>query len=177
MMVSRGFTLTEMLLVVAIVGLVASAATITLAESDTAKLDAAASEVVSLIRFARSESIRTGTAHGVSASAASQRVRPYIRSEPLGFPVYTVRNPVNKHLYDLQFDTDPGISDVAISTANFDFAGIGAQTLLGFNIDGVPKYESLGTIYLLISAEIRLSLGADERVINVAPMTGRVTVQ
>lgn len=175
-MVSRGFSLTEMLVVVAIVGLVAAATTTSLSSSDGKQLDAAASEVASLIRFARTEAIRTGDAHGVSASVASQRIRPYIRGF-FGIPSYTVRNPIDKNLYDLRFNTEPGISDVLVSSVQIDFAGVGAQTLLGFNADGVPKYETGGTVYMLNSAEIRLSLGNDERVINVAPVTGRVTVQ
>jgi len=176
-MISRGFSLTEMLVVVAIIGLVAAAATPSLFNSDAKKLDAATSEVVNLIRFARNEAIRTGDAHGVSASVASQRIRPYVRSGIFGLPAYTVRNPVDKNIYDLQFNTDPGIADVVVSSVQIDFSGVGAQSLLGFNADGVPKYETFGTVYFLNNAEIRLSLGNDERVINVAPVTGRVTVQ
>lgn len=175
-MISRGFSLTEMLVVVAIVGLVAAATTTSLSSSDSKQLDAAASEVVSLIRFARNEAIRTGDAHGVDANVATQRIRPYIRGI-FGIPFYTVRNPVDRNIYNLDFDSEPGMSDVVVSSVLFDFQGVGSQALLGFNIDGVPKYESGGTVHLLNSAEIRLSLGNDERVINVAPVTGRVTVQ
>lgn len=175
-MVSRGFTLTEMLVVVAIVGLVAAAATTSLSSSDPKKLDAAVSEVVSLIRFARTEAIRTGAAHGVSANIVSQRIRPYVLGIS-GIPSYTVRDPSSKNLYEIDFDTDPRFSDVTVSNVQFDFSGVGLQALLGFNSDGVPIYESFGTVSLLNSAEIRLGLGSDERVINVTPMTGRVTLQ
>lgn len=175
-MVSRGFSLTEMLVVVAIVGLVAAAAVTSLSNSDGKKLDAAANEVVSAIRFARAEAMRTGKGHGISASTSSQRIRVYVQGF-FGTPSYSVRNPVDKKLYDLRFDTDPNISDVSVTTVAIDFAGVGAQNLMGFSADGVPKYETMGNVNLLNSAEIRLGLGNDERVISVAPMTGRVTVQ
>lgn len=175
-MVSRGFSLTELLLVVVIVGLVAAAAAPSLTNSDSHKLDLAANEVANVIRFARTESIRTGNPHGISAESSNQRIRPYIRGA-FGFPEYTVRNPVDKKLYNLLFDTDPNISDVAIASVAIDFIGLGSTTLLGFNADGVPKYQSGSTIHLLNSAEIRLGLGNDERIITVVPTTGRVTVQ
>ncbi len=176
-MVSRGFTLTEMLIVVGIVGIVATAATASLATSDTAKLSAATAEVVNLVRFARSESIRTGKAHGVETNLGSQRLRVYARSGFFGFRAYTVRNPATKNLYTLDFDDAPGLSDVTLSGVDLIYEGGGNQAFLGFNPDGIPKYESGSTIHLLSNAEIRLSLGREERIVHIAPITGRVSVQ
>ncbi len=174
---NRGFTLTEMLVVVTIVGIIAAATTASLATSDEVQLDAAASEVVTLIRFARSEAIRTGKSYGVATDVGNQRIRPYIRSGFFGLPSYTVRNPASKNLYDLRFNSAPGISDVVLADVNFNFHTIGQQSFLGFNPDGVPKYESSSNVYLLDSATIRLNLGEAERIINISPTTGRVVIQ
>lgn len=74
-MFSRGFSLTEILVVVAIIGLIAPAAQGSLSNSFGRKLDPAANEVASALRLAGSEAIRAGTVRNVSACTTSQRAR------------------------------------------------------------------------------------------------------
>ena len=176
----RGYTLLEMLIVVTITGLVATLVMPSLSSNDVAKLDAAASEVVDAVRFARSEAIRAGEQYGVDANVAAQRVRVYRLDVSGGLPVlrYDVYHPVTKKLYDLQFDNNREFSGVRIEKSEFWFEGFfGARDLLGFNVNGVPKYNDGGTIRMLVDGRIQLSLGEHERDIEVAPMTGRVTVK
>ena len=70
----RGYTLLEVLIVVTITGLVASLALPSLSTGDTTKIDLAATEVATAIRFARSEALRTGEGHGLTVSQATQQV-------------------------------------------------------------------------------------------------------
>jgi len=163
------------------VGVVAAAmiALQTSVDSEQA-LDAAAGEVASAFRFARSEAIRTGAPHGVIASTTSQRVQVYLLDESVSPPVvqYTVRHPVDKKLYDLNFATDPMLESVTVTSAFFWYSGVlFPQSFVGFNPDGTPKYNSSGTIVMLTSGAITLAAGADTRMVSVAPMTGRVTIQ
>ena len=176
-----GYTLVELSVVVLIVAVVAAAVIRSQTSADVAPtLDAAAEEVAAALRFARSEAVRTGEPHGVIASTSSQQVQVYLLDEAVSPPVvkYTVRHPVDKKLYDLNFATDTMLEPVTVTSAVFWYSGVLLpQSFVGFNPDGTPKYNSSGTIVMLTSGAITLAAGGDTRMVSVAPMTGRVTVQ
>jgi hypothetical protein len=48
---------------------------------------------------------------------------------------------------------------------------------VGFAPSGVPKYDDGSAVYMLGFASITLAAGGQTRVVSVAPMTGRVTIQ
>ncbi len=173
---NQGYTLLEITLVVAILGIVAVGVIPGLSSGSSIKLDLAAEEVAEAARFARAEAIRSGTPHGINTDTASDRVRVY--SLPSLVPSYDVRHPIDKKLYDIQFTSDPRMKGVDLVSASFDFEGApSSSTDLDFSSDGFPKYTSAGTDYMLISATITLSYGNDQRVISIASMTGRVSIQ
>ncbi len=175
----QGYTLFELVIVVAITGLVAALVVPALSSSDQSVLDAATSEVVDAARFARSEAIRTGESHGVIGTTSDQRVRVYWLDEsgPLPVITYNVYHPVSKKLYDLQLGNSPEFFAVSLVKAEFTFNGIApTQNLVVFSSDGTPIYNDAGTIHMLTDGRISLSLGQHQRDIDVAPMTGRVTV-
>jgi len=174
-----GFTLLEVLLATFILGIVALAAIPSFTSSGGARLEVAASEVASAIRFARSEALRTGQPHGVYATTAAQRLQVYRLVEFLGIPVptYDVRNPLDKQLYDLKFGTDPVLSGVTVVGAEFLYTGsTDGGGYLGFDPIGTPKYTSGGTVRMLVSASVELSYRGDCMVVKVQPMTGRVMI-
>ena len=173
----HGHTLLEMIIVVAIIGLVTALTLPALSSGDESRLDAATSEVVDAARFARSEAIRTGESHGIIATLSDQRVRVYRLDEsgPLPVAIYDVYHPVSKKLYDLQLATSPEFFAVSLTQADFTFNGVAAtQNLVGFSSDGTPIFNDAGTIHLLTDGNIHLGLGQHQRDIDVAPMTGRV---
>ena len=175
----QGHTILELVIVVAIIGLVTALALPALSSGDESRLDAATSEVVDAARFARSEAIRTGESHGIIATLSDQRVRVYRLDEsgPLPVAVYDVYHPVSKKLYDLQLATSPEFFAVSLAQADFNFTGfVAAKKLVDFSSDGTPIYNHGGPIRILTAGKIRLSLGQHQRNIDVAPMTGRVTV-
>jgi type II secretion system protein H len=172
-----GYTLVELLVVVAIVGVVAAAvvASQTSVEAEQT-LAAAAEEVAAAYRFARSESMRTGQPHGVETSVFSQRVRVY--RLVAGTPQYTVRHPVDKKLYALDFAGDPLLAPVSVSSVAFWFEGSAfPTTLCGFSATGTPKYSDFSGTRMLASGLVTLAAGGETRGVSVAPMNGRVTVQ
>jgi len=173
-----GFTLIEILLVVAVLGIMALAVIPSVQPYKEQRLDVAASEVAAAIRFARDETLRTGKTHGVNVSATGQRLRVYwLDTSGSPTPVYDVRNPLDKKLYDLQFGSDPALSGVKVSAVSFYYRGrVSPVDFVDFDPWSTPKYNDAGTIRLLNSGEIKLDSGGAERIIRVTPMTGRVTV-
>jgi prepilin-type N-terminal cleavage/methylation domain-containing protein len=175
-----GYTLVEVLVVVLILGVVAAALLATHGSVDAEQtLEAAAGEVAAALRFARSEAMRTGEPHGVEASTLTQRVRVYQLDISVSPPVvdYSVRHPVDKKLYHLDFSSDPMLAPVSVTSVAFWYSGLLVpQGFVGFNPDGTPKYTGAST-YMLASGAIDLAAGDQTRVVSVAPMTGRVTVQ
>ncbi len=162
-----------------ILGIVALAAIPSFTSGNPARLDLAAEEVASALRFARSEAVRTGKPHGVIGSTAAQSLRVYWLDESGAFPTptYTVRHPLDKKLYDLQFASDPLLAGVTLSAVTFTFEGMfGTSNYVGFNPTGLPKYNDSGIPRMLASGEIRVSCAGDERVVRVQPETGRVSI-
>ncbi len=175
----KGYTLVEILVVVSILGIVALVA-IPDFSSNTEKLELATAEVVQAIRFARSEAVHTGEPHGVLVTVASDRVRVGRLPNPLPAPpIYDVRHPVDKKLYDLQFQSDRRLGGVDVSAAVFNYQGGTSITGVLFSSTGVPYVPDPfpGTALMLVDGSITLNYRKESRVIEVAPMTGRVTVQ
>jgi prepilin-type N-terminal cleavage/methylation domain-containing protein len=177
-MSDRGFTLLEILLVAAVLGIMALAVIPSVQPYKEQRLDVAAREVAAAIRFARDEALRTGTRHGVIVNAGSQRLQVFwVDTSALPPRIFDVRDPLDKKLYDLQFATDPVLSGVKVTAASFYYRGrINPTDFVGFNKWGTPKYRDAGTIRLLRDGEIKLGSGDAERVIKIFPITGRVTV-
>lgn len=171
----RGYTLTEMVIVIAIMAIIAAVAVPELSKNDESKLDAAAAEVASAMRFAHSEAVRTGEPYGVYASHSDQRIRVY--RLPVSTPIYDVYDPLTKQLMDFQFNNNT--NEVELDSVVLTFHGMwGWKSYLGFEGgSGTPKYNDSGTTRMLNTGYVRLSYGDAKRTINISPMTGRVTVQ
>jgi hypothetical protein len=161
--------------VIGLLALIAAIATPASTKNSLSMLDVAAAEVADAVRFARNESIRTGTPYGIYANQTGQQIRVY---RLLGStPTYDVYDPFTKQPYDLTFGS--GMANVSIQSVYFKFENtLFPTSYLGFSEgNGTPKYNGGGTIRMLETAYIRLSLDGELREINVAPMTGRVTLQ
>jgi len=180
---SKGYSATELLVVVIIVGIIAAAAVPRFSASDSYKLDLAATQVAEAIRFARSESMRTGRVHGITISQTTQRVRvrEYDMSADPVNPTVTARHPLTKQLYDFDFDDEPTTLGVAITNTQdvFDFSGLGRRKTVLFNAEGVPMWflASGPSTHNLALGAVSLSMGAAQRNVRVAPYTGRVAIQ
>jgi len=172
----KGTSYIEVMVVVVILAIVATVTLPNLSSVDPKKLDLAASEIAESLRFARIEAMRTGTNHGVTFSTLSNNVKVY--RFPSLFPIYDIYHPVDKKLYTLNLKTDAITEGVELQSYDIYFSNSSLTTsYIGFNAYGNPKSSFFGTDYMLDSANITISYAGQTRIINVSPMTGRVTVQ
>ena len=177
---SRGFTVTELLVVVIIVAILAVVAVPSIRSSDPHKLDYAATRVADAIRIARAEAIRTGDVWGARVNQNNQRVRVRRYDRSNGDPFETLYHPVDRQPLDFDFDTFPMTAGVRVTNATdaFDYPGLGDRKQVLFDGQGVPFWvESGGQVYRLGSGSVELSLDGQQRFVQVEPITGRVTVQ
>lgn len=162
---------------VLILSIIAAIARPNLSSTGPTKLDTAAKQVAEAIRFARTEAIRTKVPRGIFTDAINERIRVYSLSGLS--PVYDIYHPIDKKLYDIQLKTDAFVAGVDLVSASFSFtAPFTSPTNLGFNSEGNPKYSvPFGNDSMLTSGAIILSYQGQQRIISIAPMTGRVTIQ
>lgn len=180
MMRQRGYTLTELMVVVAILGIVAIVAVPSLFSGNSQKLDVAASELAEAIRFSRSEALRTGTANGVIYAPSPLRFSLYREVYTANVPISTfdVRHPVDKKLYTLEYSSTGNQTPVTISSVIFKYGGSAVnRDYISFDEHGIPRYLNGSTYQMLDDATIVLEYMSHTRTVRVAPMTGRVTVQ
>lgn len=180
---SQGYSATELLVVVFIVGIIAAAIVPQFRASDSHKLDLAATRVAESLRFARSESMRTGNVHGVTISQTTQRVRVReydLSTDPVSATV-TARHPLSKQPYDFDFDTEPTTLGVLISNSQdvFNYSGTGRRRTVLFDPNGIPIWiiASGPTTHHINPSTVELTMGGVQRDVQIAPYTGRVTIQ
>ena len=185
----KGFTLAELLVVVAIIAIVAAVAIPFAAPSADTRLDAAAQEVINALRFARIEALRTGTYYGADFSVDpvtnTRRVRVFRTDTAVPpNPVYDVRHPLDKNLYDNQLVTGSATAGVTISAATFYYQSGAttpvAQDWAAFDAAGMPEYYPDAVNYSAYSttpyvSAVTLSYQGKTVQVLLDPMTGRVT--
>ena len=177
----KGITLLELLIVITILGIAALVAIPYLQSPDTKRLEVAANQVVLALRYAQSQSIRTGNPHGVRVTAAEDRVVVFeldLSNPPVDVSdEITLRNPHDKKLYDLHINTDSMTSGTGISVADFRFGGDPTSyESVVFNARGTPVHiASNGATTLMDQGEIRLNQGATVSIVRLDAITGRVT--
>lgn len=175
---ASGFTLVEILIVVAILTAFAVAFLSGTSSHDEVQLEYATQEIVSAIRFARSEAMRTGIAHGVRAKPNEQLVQAY-RITPGSNPterIYDVRHPHDKQVIDFTLGVTPGMESVTLESTAFDYIGHVDKNRLDFRPDGSAYFEKAGVEYVIATAAITLSSGPSVKIITIDTATGRVSV-
>jgi prepilin-type N-terminal cleavage/methylation domain-containing protein len=177
-----GFTLAEMLVVVALVALGASVAMPNAGPLTAVTNDLAASEVIRAIRFAQREAIRTSAWYTVQIDANAQTLRVY-RLTSSGTVTedtsFIVQNPIDKMKYDLGFSAAGGPARAVIAAVDFDYAkGSTNQNTLSFGPDGVPgmlqSFKS-GDDVALQAGTVTITYGNVQRTLTVDVLTGRVS--
>lgn len=147
------------------------------------KLDLAAGQIAQALRFAQSESLRTGEHHGVTISQVTQTVTVAkwdLTTDPVSTELVPY-HPVDKQAF--AFDADrislaPGVSITNASDA-FLYAVVGRRRSLIFDPRGAPVWVrgSDDSVFPLLDGSVELGSGQNSRRVTVAPGTGRVTVQ
>ena len=173
-----GFALLELVIVIAILAVVAAVAVPSLSSSTERRLDLAADRFSAAMRFARTESVRTGDRYGIHHDANEKRLRVF-RADTSTNPatiVYDVYNPVTKQIYDDDLSQDT-IAAVDTVTRNTLFRGTCTDPgMVYFDPNGTPWCNSPDTV-LLESYELVFLGGASQLVITLDGISGRVTVR
>lgn len=170
---SRGYTLVELLAVIALMGIIASVFFSTSSLNDRQTLDLAAREVASAFRFARSEALRTNVAHGVRLSAADNRLRVFKLATP-AVEDYTVYHPRDKKLFDLDLDNSYFGNGVT-AIADFRYGGSATPNeAVAFTKDGVPV--SSVDLTMMDVGNVTLSYRGATLTVTVSASNGQVSV-
>ena len=174
----RGFTLMEMLMVLALLAILARVMVPALAGTDDRRLQVAASEVREALRFARAEAMRRGQKVLVDAESSPGRVKVSQTACTSAGTPKVVNDPRTKRTFDVDVAGGPFSSGVGV-TPNFLAAGtpwggvifdasgaaVDACQVTGMNSQGTPQAGS-GVV---------LSVGAKKLTVSLAQPTGRVT--
>ena len=146
------------------------------------KLDFATGEIIEALRFARSESIRSGDVFGVTVNEATDRITVFkAKIAPLPVsPDYIVYHPVRKQLWDVRLAANPASSGVDVESTGgpFEYIGLAPQPTVLFNPRGRPFGVDIttGTRYRLDSqTKIKLNYQQSNKNISLDPINGRVT--
>lgn len=181
-----GVTLAEMMVVIAVLGLVAALALPRASSVAPAAADAAAAEIASAIRFAQREAIRTGIYQLVSVNPMTQTLKVY-RTTDKGDVLAT--HPVDKRDYEISF-ANTAMPRATIVSSVFQYQAGTNTSFTAFGPDGNPvnpKPDKLPgqTPGMLLGpkdapplkeeGKVTIRFGDAERVVQVTPVTGRVT--
>jgi type II secretion system protein H len=173
-----GYTLTELIIVVTIIGIIAAIAIPATSSNPDKSLDLAAQEFAAAMRFARSESIRTGRPHGFRQQSSAKRIRVF-RLDQGTSPatlVYDVYHPIDKQLYEFDLNLQ-SLANADSLSRTAAFRGTCNQTgNVYFDGSGTPWCADPDTV-LLERFEVDLVLGSSRRTVTLDDVTGRVTVQ
>ncbi len=183
----RGFSLIEMTLVIALVGMAALAALPTLSASRAPRLELAAARIATALRFARDAAVRSGQPHGVlfdplGQVAEGREVTVYRvtgEASPFGRAL-DVTDPLTGQPYAFDLSGTAPARDLRLDTtsAPFRFRGLGSpQWELHFLPTGAAAWLQDGAPRLLEGAALVVTDGVARRTIGVLPVSGRVVVQ
>lgn len=177
----RGFTLLEMLIVVALLAIVARVMVPTLGGSDERRLDAAAVEVREALRFARAEALRRAKKTLVDAESTPGRIKVFWLSgsgcNDFGGQS-AATDPRTKSDFNVAVSNGPFSSGVAVTPrfmgggsawggVVFDADGSASEAcqVTGLNGKGAPEAGS----------GVLLAIGARQVTVALDAATGRVT--
>jgi prepilin-type N-terminal cleavage/methylation domain-containing protein len=166
--VQHGFTMLELMVVLAIIAIAAAIVVPIASSAGSMQLRAAVTMVAADLEYAKSMSISRGQRYSVVFDSTNEEYRI---ADPNGT---TIAHPVNVgHPYAVNFRNDSRLSGVDIVSAGFD----GVSTV-AFDYLGIPySVPGVGSPTALLSAGvIRLRAGGIERTVSVEPVTGYITI-
>ncbi len=168
-------SLSSIVVATVLFALLASTLRPSLATSDSARLDAAAHELASLIRLAYAESIRLGVNHGVIHDPASNTfevVQADTSSEPFT-SAGVAYHPIRKQ--PIRWQPESWLT-YSPNSNPFGYGANGASNQLLFDAWGTPVRKVGGVNQLLSTTDITLSSGSQQRIVRLHALVGRVVV-
>jgi len=163
---ARGFTLTELIVIITILGILSWLAYPKMAAMDEIKLDAAARRVAADLRYAQSLAMSRRVIHGILFNTALEKYTVFApnAASPITDPADRARSLI------VDYTTRTEFKGVLVQSAAF-----GTTPGVTFDYFGVPR-DTAG-VDLTANGVVVLSYqGATDSVL-VAPQTGTVTVR
>jgi len=172
---TQGFTLVELLIVVAITGLIAAVAVPLFWQFlGSKKLEVAAEETANAMRFALSAA--KGSSGYVLVDGSSAGRLAVFNSDATGAKNSAVTDPLTKRALDLDLSGGAFSGGVAM-TPNFMYGGTACNQLLigpGTQLQAVNNGSVSGA--LEAGSGVTLTLGSQSAAVAIDPVTGRVTL-
>lgn len=158
---SEGFTLVELLVVVAIIGIASGIIIPMISDQSDFRLRSASETLIADLLYAQTWAIANQRQCQIAFDINNERYTLYDNSGTV------ISHPVYKRDYVLDFANDEHLNMIAIDAVSF-----GGGTFLCFSSLGVPERPD-GTD-LSAPAWITLSAGAMSNTITIEPVTGRI---
>lgn len=184
---ARGVSLIELAVTVAVIGIIAIVVVPQYSASNPSQLELATTRITDILRYTRSEAMRTGGLRGVAIDTGNglgtvkdvAAFVPDIAQSPFGIDRFLV-HPLSKQDYDLTLSPSGGNTSIQFAdvTAPFVFDGIaGEKAYIFFDANGAPVWLEDGATHRLTNGALTLALDSFRVTVVVQPVTGLVTVQ
>ena len=173
-----GYTLVELIITITVLAVIAAIAVPAFAPANDKDLQQVAGEFAAAMRFARSESIRTGKPHGFRFLTNQYRIRVFSVDATVN-PwtwVWDVYHPVDKQLFDYTFPADLTGPNPPVTHAPVYRGTCNRQGVVYFDENGTPWCLEPETV-LLESYRLDLDSGSSRASVSLDGITGRVVLQ
>ena len=184
--VSGGFTLLELVIVMALLSLIALAVIPDPTAANQAKVDLAAEKVAAALRFARSEAIRTSSPHGVivdqdDTNDTGKDIVVYqidFGDAPFGIS-HILNQPVSKQAYDIDLadPSDQPAITIRSTMPVFSYVSSGPSQHVHFDANGRPVYYAYPAVNRMLSGSMPIGTDDYQRTVSLSAVTGQVSVQ
>jgi type II secretion system protein H len=173
-----GYTLIELVITVTIIAVIAAIAVPAFSSDPDEQLQLAAQEFAAAMRFARSESMRTGDPHGFRQESNGKRIRVFRLDEATNPPglVYDVYHPVEKQLYEYDLNVQSLAGTPTLDHDRTYRGTCNSSANVYFDDKGTPWCANPSNI-LLERFDVHFEKETDRITLTLDGITGRVTVQ
>lgn len=174
----KGISLIEIIIYVAIVGLLAAIALPTYTSGEKYQREAIAQQFADAIRYARMETMRTGQPHGFRYLTNQERIRVFsadTSTNPYTM-VFDVYHPIDKQLYDYTLPEEAWTNSNPVRHVSAYRGTCDTSAIVYFDANGAPWCNNPNNV-LLDSFELEINVWSGQAVVRLEGVTGRVTIQ